>query len=141
MNKTKTRNLEEKNWEVKLGKMLHTCWTEYYTPRLGMLKSFYYIDTDEIPRLFLLLNNKIFIARRRKILFLSFTWEDIGVAVVTNMISQLQESLPFRHAAGFFEISFTKWLRGAKTVQLPVTFSISCQIFTSILFTSDRWPL
>ena len=102
MNKTKTRNLEEKNWEVKLGKMLHTCWTEYYTPRLGMLKSFYYIDTDEIPRLFLLLKNKIFIARRRKILFLSFTWEDIGVAVVTNMISQLQESFPFRHAAGFF---------------------------------------
>ena len=60
-----------------------------------------------------------------KILFLSFTCEDIGVAIVTNMISQLQ-----------FEISFTKWLRGVKTVQLLVTFSMSCQIFTSILFPS-----
>ena len=69
-----------------------------------------------------------------KILFLSFTCEDIGVAMVTNMISQLQESFPLRRAAGSFEISFTKWLRGAKTVQLPVTFSMSCQIFTSILF-------
>ena len=69
-------------------------------------------------------------------LFLSFTCEDIGVAIVTNMISQLQESFPLRRAAGSFEISFTKWLRGAKTVQLPVTFSMSCQIFTSILFPS-----
>ena len=40
-----------------------------------------------------------------KILFLSFTCEDIGVAMVTNMISQLQESFPLRHAAGSFEIS------------------------------------
>ena len=71
-----------------------------------------------------------------KILFLSFTCKDIGVAMVTNMISQLQESFPLRRAAGSFEISFTKWLRGAKTVQLPVTFSMSCQIFTSILFPS-----
>ena len=29
-----------------------------------------------------------------KILFLSFTCEDIGVIMVTNMISQLQESFP-----------------------------------------------
>ena len=35
-----------------------------------------------------------------KILFLSFTCEDIGVAMVTNMISQLQESFPLRRAAG-----------------------------------------
>ena len=48
-----------------------------------------------------------------KILFLSFTCEDIGVAMVTNMISQLQESFPLRRAAGSFEISFTKWLRVA----------------------------
>ena len=46
------------------------------------------------------------------------------------------ESFPLRRAAASFEISFTKWLRGAKTVQLPVTFSMSCQIFTSILFPS-----
>ena len=71
-----------------------------------------------------------------KILFLSFTCEDIGVAMVTNMISQLQESFPLRRAAGSFEISFTKWLRGVKTVQLLVTFSMSCQIFASIFFPS-----
>ena len=71
-----------------------------------------------------------------KILFLSFTCEDIGVAMVTNMISQLQESFPLRRPAGSFEISFTKWFRGAKTIQLPVTLSMSCQIFTSILFPS-----
>ena len=53
-----------------------------------------------------------------KILFLSFTREDISVAMVTNMISQLQESFMIRRAAGSFEISFTKRLRGAKTVQL-----------------------
>ena len=56
---------------------------------------------------------------RSEVLFLSFTCEDIGVAMVTNMISQLQESFPLRHTAGSFEISFTKWLRGVKTAQLP----------------------
>ena len=71
-----------------------------------------------------------------KILFSSFTCEDIGVAMVTNMISQLQESFPLRRPAGSFVISFTKWFRGAKTIQLPVTLSMSCQIFTSILFPS-----
>ena len=49
----------------------------------------------------------------------------------TNMISQLQESFPLRQAAGSFEISFTKWLRDARTVQLLVTFSMSCQIFVT----------
>ena len=71
-----------------------------------------------------------------KILFLSFTCEDIGVAMVTETIRQLQESFPLRRVACSFEISFTKWLRGAKTIQLPVTFSMTCQIFTSILFPS-----
>ena len=48
-----------------------------------------------------------------KILFSSFTCEDSGVLMVTKMISQLQESSrPVR----------LKWLRGAKTIQLPVTF-------------------
>ena len=56
--------------------------------------------------------------------------------MVTNMISQLQESFPLRRAAGSFEISFKKWLRVVTTVQLLVTFSMSCQIFTSILFPS-----
>ena len=39
--------------------------------------------------------------RAVKILFLSFTCKDIGVAMVTNMISQLQGSFPLRRAAGF----------------------------------------
>ena len=39
-----------------------------------------------------------------KLLFLSFTCEDIGVAMVTNMISQLQESFPF-------SIEFSKFSR------------------------------
>ena len=40
-----------------------------------------------------------------KILFLSFTGEDIDVAMVTNMISQWQESFLLRCAASSFEIS------------------------------------
>ena len=52
--------------------------------------------------------------------------------MATSMISQLQESFPLRRAAGCFEISFTKCLRGAKTVQLPVTFSVSCQIVADV---------
>ena len=42
-----------------------------------------------------------------KILFLSFTCEDIGVAMVTNMISQLQESFPFFNRV--FEVFTTNW--------------------------------
>ena len=45
----------------------------------------------------------ISLSRAVKILFLSFTCEDIDVAMVTNMISQLQESFPLRRAAGSFE--------------------------------------
>ena len=45
---------------------------------------YYYIDTDEIPS-----------SRAVKIPFLSFTCEDIGVAMVTNKVSELQESIPF----------------------------------------------
>ena len=44
-------------------------------------------------------------SRAVKILFLSFTCEDIGVAMVTNKISQLQESFPFRCAAGSSAVS------------------------------------
>ena len=40
-----------------------------------------------------------------KTLFLSFTCEDIGVAMVTNMISQLQESFPLRWLFGTENIS------------------------------------
>ena len=45
----------------------------------------YYIDTDEIPGFFLLLKNHIFIARSEDTIF-SFICDDIGVAMVTNMI-------------------------------------------------------
>ena len=68
-------------------------------------KGVYYIDTDEIPGFFLLLKKIISSSRAVKILFLFFTCEDINVAMVTNMMSQLQESFPFRHAAGSFEIT------------------------------------
>ena len=52
----------------------------------------YYIDTDEIPGFFLF---TFFPSCAVKILFLSVKCEDIGVAMVTNMISQLQEILKF----------------------------------------------
>ena len=45
----------------------------------------YYIDTDEIPGFFLLLKNHIFIARSEDTIF-SFICDDIGIAMVTNMI-------------------------------------------------------
>ena len=43
--------------------------------------------------------------RAVKILFLYFTCEEIGVAMVTNMISQLQESFPPRRVVFYVEIS------------------------------------
>ena len=45
--------------------------------------------TDEIPRFSLFLKK----SRVVKILVLSFTYEDIDVAMVTNMSSQLRESV------------------------------------------------
>ena len=52
----------------------------------------YYIDTewDEIPGFYLLLKLKSS-SRAVKILFLSFTCEDIGVAMVTNINFDLLE--------------------------------------------------
>ena len=35
--------------------------------------------------------------------------EDVVVAMVTNVLSQLQESFPLWRVAGSFEISFTKY--------------------------------
>ena len=49
-------------------------------------------------------------SRAVKIPLLSFTSEDIGVAMVTNVIRQLQESFPLRRVASSFQISFIKWL-------------------------------
>ena len=111
-------------------------WRDEFLLELRMSnKMIYYINTDKYQDFSFYLKI-ISLSRAVKILFLSFTCEDIGVAMVINMISQLQEGFPLRCAAGSFEISFTKWLQGAKTVQSPVTFSMSCQIFTSILFPS-----
>ena len=53
--------------------------------RVWFIILYYYIDTDEIPGFFLSLKNHVFILRAVKILFLSFTCEDIGVAMVTNI--------------------------------------------------------
>ena len=47
---------------------------------------FYFINTCEIPG-FLLLLKIIFSSHAVNILFLSFTCEDIGVAIVTKMIT------------------------------------------------------
>ena len=52
-----------------------------------------------------------------KILFLSFTCEDIGVAMVTNMIGQLEESFPLQ-ASGQFFLNFIQKM--AWTVQLQL---------------------
>ena len=86
------------------------------------------IDTDEIPGFFLLLKNHIFIARSEDTIFNFHVWGSWCHRGFTGA-SRSRSS----------EISFIKWLRGAKTVQLPVTFAsaaMSCQIFTSILFPS-----
>ena len=59
-------------------------------------------------------------------LFLSFSCEDIGVAMVTNMISQLQESFPLRHAAysfaviEFFSSSLECWLFWTENINIIV---------------------
>ena len=59
---------------------------------------FYYIDTDKMPGFFFY-KKVISSASVVKILFLSFTCEDIGVAMVTNMIGS---SFPLRLATGSF---------------------------------------
>ena len=56
-----------------------------FLKQYGLGISFYYIVSDEIPEFFLLLKI-ISSSRAVKILFLSFTCEDISVAMVTNMI-------------------------------------------------------
>ena len=45
---------------------------------------------------------------RSEDLFLSFTYEDIGVAVFTNMISQSQEGFSLRRAGVSFQIPLPK---------------------------------
>ena len=64
--------------------------------------SYVIVDTDEIPGFFLWLKNHIFIARSEDTIFI---FHHIGVAMVTNRISQLQESFLLKRAAGSFKIS------------------------------------
>ena len=92
------------------------------------------IDTDEIPGFFLLLKNHIFIARSEDTIFNFHVWGSWCRRGYWH-----DKPITGASRSGSSEISFTKWLRGAKTVQLPVTFAsaaMSCQIFTSILFPS-----
>ena len=66
-----------------------------------------YIDTDEIPSFFLLVKNRIFIARS-EYSNIFFMCEDTDVAMVTNMISQLQESFTLKWATVSFQIVLLK---------------------------------
>ena len=63
------------------------------------------------------------IQMRQKIISSSRAVKILSVAMVTNMISQLQESFLLRRAAGSFQISSTKWhiLRSAVTREQLVT--------------------
>ena len=58
----------------------------------GKNKANYFIGTEKYQD-FSFYQRIIFTSRAVKILFLSFTREDIGVVMVTNMVSKLQESL------------------------------------------------
>ena len=60
---------------------------------------FHYKDIDEIPGFFSFDLKIISSSRAVKILFSSFACEDLGVAMVTNMISRLQGSFLLRCAA------------------------------------------
>ena len=65
----------------------------------GLNNTIHYIDTNSF------LEKVISSSRAVKILFLSFTCEDIGVAMVTNMISQLQGSFRLRRIVFHVEVS------------------------------------
>ena len=73
--------------------------------RAHVLFYIYYIDTVINTRIFSFTKKIISSSRAVKILFLSFTCKDIGVTMVINMISQLQESFPLRRTAGSLEVS------------------------------------
>ena len=64
-------------------------------------------------------------------LFLSFSCKDIGVAMVTNMISQLQESFPLRHAACSFAV--TEFFSSSLELRLFWTENINIIVFISPL--------
>ena len=68
------------------------------------MKHFYYIDTGEIPGFFLFPKNHIFIARSEDTIFIFHVW-GFGVAMVTNMISQLHEIKKVKKVAFYVGIS------------------------------------
>ena len=81
-----------------------------------------------------------------KILFLSFTCEDIDVAMVTNMISQLQESFPLRRAAGSFEkklsfmYEFHQYLENKQNITWPLGVRFYLRVL-KVSLTSERSEL
>ena len=70
---------------------------------LNWFLRFYYIGTDEIPGFLLSLKRHIFIARSEDAIFIFHV--DMGVAMATNMISQLKESFPLRRVEFYMQIS------------------------------------
>ena len=82
-------------------------WSRYsYTKKLHLF--YYYID-------FFFYQKYISSSRAVKILYLSFTCEDIGVAMVTNMLSQFTRELPTSFPGSFLyfeKVEKRPWERG-----------------------------
>ena len=83
--------------------------TGWISQRPGIIKH-YFMDTVVMKYQDFSFYWKIISSWRAVTLFLSFTCERVGVAMVTSMINHLQDSFNVRYAAGSFQISFTKWL-------------------------------
>ena len=73
--------------------------------RTHVLFYIYYIDTVINTRIFLLLKKSYLHRAQWRYYFYPSRVRNIGVIMVINMISQLQESFPLRHTAGSLEIS------------------------------------
>ena len=71
-----------------------------------------------------------------KILFLSFTCEDIGVAMLTNMTSQLQEIL-LRRAVGSFEKKIVFHV-GISSVSIKINRILHGRLGIRILSLEDK---
>ena len=70
---------------ISLSDIVSMCKIQRILTFTEVRKANYYIDTDEILGFFLLLKNHIFIVRSKDTIF-PFTCEDIGVAIVTNIM-------------------------------------------------------
>ena len=128
------KKLRQYKWTLKLLSavfkifMLRKCAKASYGNNISIY--IYYIDTDEIPGFFLSLKI-ISSSRAVKILFLSFTWENIGVAMVTNIIFL------------FFIRILTFWNRKYKYYCLYFSSITLYPSFITFLWQvfCDRWPL